>query len=251
VNLVASLIVKNELGRYLKPCIEHLEAFCDSIVVVDDFSSDGTFEWLAERKVTVMQVPSNDEFFSGHEGRRRQYLLDYTLGQQPDWVLSIDADEFISDGDLMRSYCEAGRQVGTLSMEEVWKAPADELSIRIDGGWRPHNVPILWSASLSGRRGQQLRIADRALACGREPDQVRRLAPRARPTDASILHFGWAKESGRQDRYERYVTADGGKYHRNAHLESIMFPDIDVLMRERPWPEALLPWKDQIVEAAS
>lgn len=252
MNLAASVIVRNELDRYLVPFITHLQAFCDQIVVVDDFSDDGTFEWLASAdRVNVIQLPSNGEFFSGHEGHRRQYLLDYTLNQRPDWVLAIDADEFITDPVMIRDYIEGPREVGLLDMEEVWKAGPTQLSIRTDGGWRPHACPILWKTSLSGRRGQRLRIADRALACGREPQQIRRYMGKARPTGASILHFGWAKESGRPARFERYVTADGGQFHQNAHLQSIMWPDSKVRLEQKPWPILLGAVRDRIVEASS
>lgn len=250
MNLRASLIVRDEIDRYLKPCIEHLEAFCDSIVVIDDASTDGTFEWIAERGHHVLQLPSSEGFFDGHEGRRRQFLLDETLSHYPpaDWILNIDADEFISDGALLRQYAMSSqRPTGTLSMEEVWKAPAEAVHIRMDGGWRPHNVPVFWRVE----GGRKYRIADRALACGREPEFVRSRIARSRPTGVQILHFGWSKESARQARYDRYVVADGGKFHQNAHLDSIMWPDAGVTLNARPWPEALAPVKDQIVAASA
>lgn len=254
MNLVASLIVKNEIGRYLQPCIAHLQQFCDQIIVVDDGSMDGTGEWLQDQeRVDVVPLPDVSEgFFAGHEGRRRQYLLDFTLNHHPDWVLAIDADEFITDPVALCDYIEnSGREVGLLDMEEVWKADDTQLSIRMDGGWRPHACPILWKTSLSGRRGQRLRIADKALACGREPEAIRRYLGKARPTGSSILHLGWAKQSGRQARYERYVTADGGQFHRNSHLDSIMWPDEKIRLEEKLWPPLLERVRRQIVEAAS
>lgn len=253
--LVASLVVKNELGRYLPECIGHLREFVDHIVVLDDGSTDRTGEWLddnADGKMSVTHLEPEDGFFSGHEGRKRQRLLDLTLAQEPDWVLNIDADEFISDGDKVRDYItNQPRFVGTLPMEEVWAAEKSALKIRMDGGWRPHPVPCLWSASLSGMRGRPLQITNNALACGREPEVVRRYYGRARPTGSSILHFGWANRSERQSRYERYVTADGGRFHRNSHLDSIMWPDEKVMLEERPWPKALAKFKPVILQQAT
>ena len=258
MKLVTALVVKDEIHRYLPACIGHLLQFSDQIVVLDDGSTDRTGEWLDDNakgwdQVVVHHVEPEDGFFAGHEGRRRQHLLDLTLAQQPDWVLNIDADEFVTDGQAVRDYIEKqgqARLVGTLPMEEVWAAEKSALKIRMDGGWRPHPVPCLWSAAMSGMRGRRLQIAQRALACGREPEVVRRHFSRARPTGSSILHFGWANEQGRQARYDRYVEADGGKFHRNAHLDSIMFPDEKVTMEERLWPKALVPWKQDILQAA-
>lgn len=254
MKLVASMIVKDELGRYLPECVGHLRAFVDQIVVVDDGSTDRTGEWLddnADEMVVVKHLDPSDGFFAGHEGRKRQELLLFTLNQLPDWVLSIDADEFISDPAGIRDYMAGPRPVGTLEMEEVWYADKRMTKLRMDGGWRPHGIPCLWSAKLSGRRGQALRIADKALACGREPEAVRAWYGRARPCGSSIMHFGWAKVADRQGRYGRYVEADGGRFHRNTHLESIMWPDEKVALEDRPWPGFLKPWRDEIVRDAS
>lgn len=259
MKLVCGMIVKNELGRYLPECIGHLLEFCDQIVVMDDGSTDRTGEWLDDNahgwdRIRVHHVDPEDGFFAGHEGRKRQQLLIHTLNTQPDWVLNIDADEFVTDGKYVRDYIEQdpqARPVGTLDMEEVWKADKNWLQIRMDGGWRPHPVPCLWSSKLSGMRGRALRIADKALACGREPESVRRYFGRARPTGASILHFGWANEAGRRPRYERYVEADGGRFHRNAHLESIMLPDEKVMMEQQTWPKPLSKFKPLILESVN
>jgi glycosyltransferase involved in cell wall biosynthesis len=255
MKLVAGLIVKNELGRYLPECIGHLLEFCDQIVVLDDGSTDRTGEWLDDNasgwdQIVVHHVDPEDGFFAGHEGRKRQQLLIHTLNQQPDWVLNIDADEFVTDGKLVRDYIEVEpqpRQVGVLDMEEVWKADKDWIHTRMDGGWRPHPVPCLWSAKLSGMRGRALQISNKALACGREPEVVRRYFGRARPTGTSILHFGWANESGRRPRYERYVEADGGRFHRNTHLDSIMWPDDKVTLAKHTWPKPLMKFKPLIL----
>jgi glycosyltransferase involved in cell wall biosynthesis len=255
MKLVAGLIVKNELGRYLPECVGHLLEFCDQIVVLDDGSTDRTGEWLDDNasgwdQIVVHHVDPEDGFFAGHEGRKRQQLLIHTLNQQPDWVLNIDADEFVTDGKLVRDYIEVEpqpRQVGVLDMEEVWKADKDWIHTRMDGGWRPHPVPCLWSAKLSGMRGRALQISNKALACGREPEVVRRYFGRARPTGASILHFGWANESGRRPRYERYVEADGGRFHRNTHLDSIMWPDDKVTLAKHTWPKPLMKFKPLIL----
>lgn len=256
MKLVAGLIVKNERTRYLPECIGHLLEFVDQIVVVDDGSTDGTGEWLDDNakgwdRIRVHHLDPEDGFFAGHEGRKRQQLLTHTLNELPDWVLNIDADEFVTDGGLVRGYIEEtnqGRLAGTLPMEEVWKADKSWLHIREDGGWRPHPVPCLWSASLSGMRGRALQISNRALACGREPEAVRRYFGKARPTGASILHFGWTNQAARQARYDRYVEADGGRFHRNAHLGSIMWPDEQVQTSKQTWPTHLSKFKPLILK---
>ncbi len=235
VSLAASVPVKNELGRYLQPCIASLREFCDIICVLDDGSTDRTGEWLDDNQddqLLVKHIDSEAGFFAGHEGRKRQALLGFTLEQGSDWVLAVDADEFVANWQQVRHFIHQPRPLGSLVMEEVWKAD-DKLHIRQDGGWRQHAVPILWNTKAS----PVWTIQDRALACGREPEQIRGM--RARPTGADVLHFGWADEQNRQVRYQRYVEADNGKFHNRRHLDSILWADDKVQLSTRPWPPGL------------
>lgn len=250
MKLVASMIVRNEIGRYLVPCVEHLLEFCDEVCVLDDGSEDGTADWLSARDGVSLTWGLQHSFFA-HEGQARQRLLNYTLACEPTHVLSIDADELVTDGQALRAFCEAdeGNGAWTLAMEEAWKADERHLWLRQDGGWRPHQVPILWR--VPDVLDASYRIQNRALACGREPEAVRKLWRGSTPTHVSLLHLGWTCEADRQARYDRYVEADGGKYHASAHLRSIMLPDRRVRLKRREWPAALEPWKARILERAN
>jgi glycosyltransferase involved in cell wall biosynthesis len=237
VNLCASLVVRNELGRYLAPCIDHLLAFCDTVAVFDDASDDGTRTWLVDHdeeggrlKVCWHQEPT----FFRHEGRLRQRLLTWTLAHKPDVVISIDADEFVSDGAALRA--RIGREPDvdfwSLEIEEVWNADADALWTRQDGGWRSHPISVMWRADPN----VNYRIMDRRLSCRRVPTHVLTHAAQAVPVAAELLHFGWTDESERAARYARYVQHDGGRFHARRHLDSILWDDARVTLRERPWP---------------
>lgn len=270
MKLAASLIVKNELGRYLQPCLDHLLEFCDEIRIVDDGSTDGTLGHVgsAWTRGRVFAAAGSSTFYE-HEGRARQALLDYTLSGNPTHILAIDADEFVSEPIAIRSALNAAataperpvarhqrrrqRFTGsawTLTMEEVWEADEQELRIRHDGGWKPHPVPILWKVPDGGvpQADRQWRIQDKALACGREPLAIRHVARFAKPAGSMILHFGWARQSEREARYERYVEHDGGNFHARRHLDSIMWTRERVVLRARSWPHALRPFKDEILE---
>ena len=233
MKLHASLIVAAvEADRYLPVCVEHLDQFCD--------------------EVTELLDGERGSDFLGHEGRARQALLELTLARNPTHVLAIDADEFVTDGQRLRALCreDAGPGAWTLNIEEVWKADDQALWIRTDGAWGLQSrSPILYRvpAKIDGR----WRIMDRQLACGREPMAVRQLAARAPDSGVQVLHFGWTNESERAARYQRYVDHDGGKFHRRAHLDSIMWPDSKVRLERRDWPESLEPFKAGILERAT
>jgi len=251
MKLIASLIVGNEADRYLHDCLAHLTEFCDLIVAIDDGSTDGTNQILHGHGAVVRRNETS-EFYT-HEGLARQGLLELTMAQHPTHILAIDADEFISDGHALRSILTAQRAAGavwSLSMEEVWRATPEQLQIRTDGNWGPWPVPCVYTVPT--RINPRIwRIRDDALACGRVPMQIQQLAGRARHSGVSILHFGWANEGDRYRRYHRYVVHDGGRFHQNSHLESIMWTSDKVKLTPREWPLALLKWRDRIVDRAN
>ncbi|WP_437370856.1 glycosyltransferase family 2 protein [Maribacter litoralis] len=85
--LTALVITYNEIG-YIEKCIESV-SFADEIIVVDSYSTDGTYEYLKQHsKVKVIQNPF--ENFTAQKS--------FALKQaKNDWVLFLDADEIVSD----------------------------------------------------------------------------------------------------------------------------------------------------------
>ena len=247
VHLIASLIVKDELGRYLKPCVESLLEFCDEVAMVDDGSTDGTHGWAFSQERVHCCKTGKAHFFE-HEGRARQFLLEWTLAREPTHILAIDADEFIADGRALRAAIDMDEEqpVWTLEMDEVWKADERNLWLRRDGGWRPHAAPILYA--VPAKRPANFRIQDKALACGREPMSIRAQFRHALKTGTEILHFGWTNVSERRARYDRYVEHDSGQFHQKRHLDSIMYDDRRVGLTRRSWPVALLDRKAALLE---
>ncbi|MBE2245471.1 MAG: glycosyltransferase family 2 protein [Burkholderiaceae bacterium] len=79
------VITKNEAGR-LPTCLASV-AFADEIIVVDSGSSDGTQEIARGLGARVIETADWPGF-----GPQKQRALDAATG---DWVLSIDADEWL------------------------------------------------------------------------------------------------------------------------------------------------------------
>lgn len=85
--LTALIITYNEIG-YIEKCIDSI-SFADEIIVVDSFSTDGTYEYLkAHPKVRVIQNP-----FENFTAQKSFALRQATY----DWVLFLDADEIVSN----------------------------------------------------------------------------------------------------------------------------------------------------------
>lgn len=239
MKITAMMIVKNENHRYLDFVLPSLMEFCDEVRVVDDNSSDGTHKVVAEHGCIVKR---NDQTkFFVHEGRARNELLDFALEGHPTHLLAIDGDEMIEDGQALRQAVETHSSpsgVWTLDMTEVWKADEQHLWERVDGQWGARKVPVLFE--VPRRMTSRFRIADRALACGREPVVVAKAGMRSRlPSLCAIYHLGWSCENDREERWLRYVKHDGGNFHAGSHLASIMYPDEQVKLQPLPWPDSL------------
>ncbi len=87
VKISALIIAFNEIG-YIEKCIESVE-FADEIIVVDSYSTDGTYEYLrAHSKVKVIQHP-----FANFTSQK-SFALEQANN---DWVLFLDADEVVSE----------------------------------------------------------------------------------------------------------------------------------------------------------
>lgn len=256
MSLTASLILRNELGRYLGLCIDSLLEYVDEIRVLDDGSTDGWYETLrpgwgdAASKVFVerheARVSDEPDFYRHAAARNR--LLQFTLEGEPTWVLAIDADEFVSDGQALRRICDAeatgATSVLSLEIAEVWEACDETLCIRQDGGWKAHPIGCVWKPD---RFRSALALKDHGHATGRVPDAIYRVP--SSPTGEDLLHFGWANLEERAERFKRYDVGDGGKFHAAAHIASIMWGNDRVKMESYPWPAWSV--RDQIFVRAS
>ena len=58
-------------------------------------------------------------------------------------------------------------------------------------------------------------------------------------TGVGVYHFGWTRVAEREARAERYFEHDGGRYHANAHLQSILWPDEKVKFNWVAWPPSI------------
>ncbi|MDG3583605.1 glycosyltransferase family 2 protein [Galbibacter pacificus] len=84
--LSAVIITYNEIN-YIKDCVESV-LFADEIIVVDSFSTDGTWEYLRQHeKVTSVQHPF--ENFT----KQKSYALSLANN---DWIYFFDADERVT-----------------------------------------------------------------------------------------------------------------------------------------------------------
>lgn len=257
MKLVASLVVRNEADRYLRECLDHLNAFCDEIRVLDDGSTDGSGDECVNAGAFVTRNELSS--FFAHEGRVRQQLLEWTMEGHPTHIVALDADEFVADGPAVRDalYDENRTGVWKLRMSEVWQADQSFLYMRTDGAWGPRPVGIVYAVpgDINSNRvyRRHWRMPDKALACGRTPIYITQAGNRTITEPVSdILHFGWTCEVDRAARHARYVEHDGGQHHASRHLDSIIWDDERVQNAiSCRWPESLAKFRDSILYRAN
>ena len=83
---ISALVICGNEAHRIRDCLESLR-WCDEIVVVDSYSTDGTWDIVQEYTTNVWRRPWN-----GHV-EQKQYALDHS--HHP-WVLNVDADECVS-----------------------------------------------------------------------------------------------------------------------------------------------------------
>src|SRR5215475_7321698 len=107
MKLIAITCVKNEID-IVEAFVRHNARHVDTLVVVDDGSTDGTYDVLRSLRASglplvVMREPSvGDE--QARSMTRLMHMAVHQLGA--DWVVPIDADEFLEpcEGTTLSGY---------------------------------------------------------------------------------------------------------------------------------------------------
>jgi len=91
--MLSGCVMTKDSLETLPACLDSLEPFCDEVLVVDDHSSDGTWEYLQKRSGTgkVRPVQRALDTFPSH----RRWMCAQARGA---WLLILDADEAAMPG---------------------------------------------------------------------------------------------------------------------------------------------------------
>lgn len=202
--LTAMMQVRNESGRHLERVLEELSGFVDDIVIVDDGSTDGTAR-LCNSFAKVSKLVTLESSLFSREWVLRQTLWDLAVSTGPDWLLSVDADEFYEE--------EAKREMRRLIDQDVY----DWVAFRLYdfwGGTTHYREDEHWNLHMKHTRTLVRYLPHFHYFTPRMDHHVPRL-----PLSYAVLpgflaelrvkHYGWAvpPEELRQ-KYERYLELD-------------------------------------------
>jgi len=201
--LLALLAVRDGM-RHLPGFLRNVAPQVDGIIALDDGSSDGTPELLAqhERVIELLRRPPDRPTWD--EVGNHRSLVAAALRHRAEWVLCIDADERLEREFRTRAerVIARGRLLGlsayAVRLRELWD---DAGQFRVDGIWGRKVIARLFRAR------EDHEFDPSALHGSKAPTQGRYRGrfPRA---DLIIYHLGMLRPEDREARRRRYETAD-------------------------------------------
>lgn len=198
--IVAITQVHNELRKgHLERFFKYIPAIVDDVVVYDDASSDGSWEYA--KKYTPHVIRGNKNDFTS-EREHKKLLLKKALELQPDFILSIDADEVVADPDGAR-----------LQQLAAWATEQDLDGVRL------HDIN-LWKSNTYARTDNDFdtarflrfwrvreniayeEVSKPGLHQSPAPDSIKNV----KDTDiVSLLHYGFATDKSIIAKYLTYA----------------------------------------------
>lgn len=198
MNVVGALRVKNE-ARWIKRAIESILPICDSVVVFDDASTDGTVAICrAIRRVAVFR----SVFTTLDESRDKNLLMRYAMStSKVDWLLMIDGDEVLMPGKAASLRLAMQTTKSRALALPVWYLWDREDQRRVDGVYA--NMSRV-SAFRPGAERFESTAHGGNFHCGNAPQGIlgRVLV------DAPLLHFGYMDRADRLRKYSWYNGQD-------------------------------------------
>lgn len=236
-------MVKGNLERFVK----YVKPLVDALVVYDDGSTDGSYEYLQEQTPYIIRGLKND-FAS--EISHKQMLLDEALKLSPDFILWLDADEVLTNGaaEQLQALCAfcSDNQVDAVAFHQLnlWRSNTwRRLDSLYDVGW----FVRLWRVTPGmGYQSPQPGLHQRPY-----PSTINTV----HSTDAvQVLHYGFSSKQRLAHKYLVYQSHGQSGYDMLDRLiseeqlvlekvPSILFPPGLWVEEEKPVP---LSWQESL-----
>lgn len=246
------MVVKDEADNYLDAALSDMRAYTDAIFVFDDQSTDRSAA-IAQRHAVVSCRSDHDargrlkdpkdrvpSFMEDEGAFREESWREFEHLMQPedgDWVVSLDADEFLLGTDRRARLEEAAHEaarVGTKSIS-TYRREAFSLSVvdgtvvayqpRLDGFWHSISGGRIFRYETNGsilQKGPGGEVRKKPMGCGSSPTYARQTPPLER-LDFTVLHLGYATAESARVRYDRYTSLKNHG-HAQSHIDSIVAP---------------------------
>lgn len=229
--LTLMTLVKNEADRCLRQMLDSASEYVDEIVILDDNSTDGTYEICKSypKVVRIERVQGTD--FATNESVPRIRLFEMTKEINPDWIISLDADEIMEDRfkrEIRRLLDNPrGNYWFGIVFYHFWHSMTH---YRIDKLWRPGAGARIFKYV----PGYEYQWQQTRLHCGSLPCNIFNYFP-GTYTDYRVKHYGYADGPERtKQKYLWYIERDpNSEMCPRSHYDSML--DTDPVLEE--WVE--------------
>jgi glycosyltransferase involved in cell wall biosynthesis len=211
--------------RDLPGFFESAARFADAVVALDDGSTDETRAILErERQVAkLLTNPVRPDYQHWNDAANRNLLLRAAAELAPDWIISVDADERIDEGDAtaLRAFLESDALPGVAYGFRCYSMVRDLAHVLPRPIWVYRMFAFVPG---QGFPNQELHFAPIPTAIPRQAFLR---------TTFRIQHLGGMSKERRLARYEKYRQADP---------ECRYWPDYTGLLKE-PDEQEVIPWR--------
>lgn len=214
-----SMIVRNEADHYLRRVLNAAKEYITDAVIIDDCSTDNTVqvceEVLADIPLTI--VKNTHSKFSNEVVLRKQQWEE-TAKTNPEWILSLDADQIFEDAiknKLPRMLAAKDVDVYYFRWFDFW----NEAQYRDDKFWCGHKnyYPML----VRYKPGIEYTWRETPQHCGHFPLTVLQFP--GKTSELRVKHYGWATPEDRLAKASRYKQLDpDAKYGSKGQYDSIL-----------------------------
>lgn len=200
--LIALIPTYNE-SENIAECLSSAEKYCDGIILLDDDSTDGTYQLACSNKLLIKVQKTRTKF---NDKQNRNILLDIASFFKVEWLIFIDADERFDERFVDLREIMIRTDVDTVG---VWIANLwDSLeTYRVDmKDTNPYSKNGLWYRWRMFRfKGRMQIISPVNLHFVTIPYRHLR---RELKSKTLILHIGYMEKSKRSSKYRFYQIED-------------------------------------------
>ncbi|MFA3783812.1 glycosyltransferase [Melioribacteraceae bacterium 4301-Me] len=184
---------KSNLERFWK----YLQPVVDGLVVYDDGSSDGSFEYLSDKAMFILRGGEND---FKNEINHKKVLLEKALELKPDFVLWLDADEVLTANAAIeiQNLCRYAdeNEIDGISFHEInlWRSNSwQRVDNAYDDGW----FVRLWRVT----QDLQFHSQEAGLHQQQYPHSIKKIE---KTDKIAVIHYGFASDRSLAFKYLVY-----------------------------------------------